>query len=158
QSAYLRFADDKIVNDLKSGLRGHAEDAQEFITRWTQPALLLARGDALPILQAMTSTPQSAARFLHLRIGGTTAGIVDLFFDSNASEQINVAQANVVNNVAYYDTWTSFATRPVREASGEEDPATRASFDVSDYKLRVKVQPPTDLSAEAEFTLTPQRS
>jgi len=61
QSAYLRFADDKIVNELRSGLRGHAEDAQEFVTRWQQPALLLARGDALPILQVMTSVPQSAA-------------------------------------------------------------------------------------------------
>ncbi len=158
QSAYLRFADDKIVNELRGGLRGHAEDAQEFITRWQQPALLLARGDALPILQVMTSAQQSAASFLHLRIGGTTAGIVDIFFDSNGSEQISVAQANVVNNAAYYDTWTSFPMRSVREAAGQEDPATRASFEVADYKLRVNVQPPTDLSAEAEFTLTPQHS
>jgi hypothetical protein len=158
QSAYLRFADDKIVNELRGGLRGHAEDAQEFITRWQQPALLLARGDALPILQVMTSAQQSAASFLHLRIGGTTAGIVDIFFDSNGSEQISVAQANVVNNAAYYDTWTSFPMRSVREASGQEDPATRASFEVADYKLHVNVQPPTDLSAEAEFTLTPQHS
>jgi hypothetical protein len=158
QSAYLRFADDKIVNELRSGLRGHAEDAQEFVTRWQQPALLLARGDALPILQVMTSVPQSAASFLHLRIGGTTAGIVDLYFDSNASEQISVAQASVLNNVAYFDTWTSFPMRSIREASGQEDPATRASFDVADYKLRVNVQPPTELTAEAEFTLTPQHS
>ena len=158
QSAYLRFADDKIVNELRGGLRGHAEEAQEFVTRWQQPALLLARGDALPILQVMTSAPQSAASFLHLRIGGTTAGIIDVFFDSNGSEQISVAQANVVNNAAYYDTWTSFPMRSVREAAGQEDPATRASFEVSDYKLRVNVQPPTDLSAEAEFTLTPQHS
>jgi len=158
QSAYFRFADDKIVNDLRAGLRGHAEDAQEFVTRWQQPALMLARGDALPILQVMTSAPQSAASFLHLRIGGTTAGIIDVFFDSNGSEQISVAQATVVNNVAYYDTWTSFPMRSVREASGQEDPATRANFEVSDYKLRVNVQPPTDLSAEAEFTLIPQRS
>jgi len=158
QSAYLRFADDKIVNNLRAGLRGHAEDAQEFVNRWQQPALLLARGDALPILQVMTSAPQSAASFLHLRIGGTTAGIIDVFFDSNGSEQISVAQATVVNNVAYYDTWTSFPMRSVREASGQEDPATRANFEVSDYKLRVNVQPPTDLSADAEFTLIPQRS
>src|SRR6185312_10336551 len=82
QSAYLRFSDDKIANELRSGLRGHAEDAQEFIARWQPPALLLARGDALPILQAMTSASQPAASFLHLRIGGTTAGIVDIFFDS----------------------------------------------------------------------------
>jgi len=158
QSAYLRFSDDKIVAELRAGLRGPAEDAQDFITRWKEPALLLARGDALPILQAMTSAPQSAARFLHLRMGGTTAGIIDVFFDSNGSEQISVAQASVVNNVAYYDTWTSFPMRSIREASGEEDPATRASFDVADYKLRVKVQPPTDLTAEAEFTLTPKHT
>ena len=118
QSAYLRFADDKIVNELRSGLRGNAEEAQEFITRWQQPALLLARGDALPILQVLTSAPQSAPSFLHLRIGGTTAGIVDLFFDSNAAEQISVAQASVVNNTAYYDTWTSFPMRSIRETSG----------------------------------------
>jgi len=43
QSAYFRFSDDKIVNELRAGLRGHAEDAQEFITRWQEPALLLAR-------------------------------------------------------------------------------------------------------------------
>jgi hypothetical protein len=158
QSAYLRFSDDKIVNELRSGLRGHAEDAQEFVTRWQQPALLLARGDALPILQVMTSAPQSAASFLHLRIGGTTAGIIDVFFDSNAAEQISVAQASVLNNVAYFDTWTSFPMRSIREASGQEDPATRASYEVADYKLRINVQPPTDLSAEAEFTLTPQHS
>ena len=40
----------------------------------------------------------------------------------------------------------------------QEDPATRASFEVADYKVRVNVQPPTELSAEAEFTLTPQHS
>jgi hypothetical protein len=158
QSAYLRFADDKIANELRSGLRGHAEDAQEFVNRWQQSALLLARGDALPILQVMTSAQQSATSFLHLRIGGTTAGIIDLFFDSNGSEQISVAQASVVNNVAYYDTWTAFPMRSVRGAAGREDPATRANLEVSDYKLRVSVQPPTVLSAEAEFTLIPQRS
>src|ERR1041385_6218816 len=119
QSAYLRFSDEEVVNDLKGGLRGHAADAQDFMTRWQQPAVLLARGDALPILQAMTSATQAAARFLHLRIGGTTAGIIDVFFGSNNPEQISVAQANVVNHVAYFDIWTSFPMRSVREAAGQ---------------------------------------
>lgn len=158
QSAYLRFSDDKVAQELRAGLRGHAEDAQEFITRWQEPATLLARGDALSILQAMTSAQQAASRFLHLRMGGTTSGIVDVFFDSNASEQISVAQASVLNNLAFYDTWTSFPMRSVRQAAGDEDPATRASFEMSGYQLRVKVQPPTDLNAEAEFSLTPHHS
>ena len=74
QSAYFRFSDDQVVAELRAGLRGPADDAQGFVTRWQEPAMLLARGDALPILQAMTSTKEAAARFLHLRVGGTTAG------------------------------------------------------------------------------------
>ena len=158
QSAYFRFSDDQVVAELRSGLRGHPEDAEAFVTRWQEPALLLARGDALPILQAMTSAKAATSRFLHLRIGGTTAGIIDLFFDTNGAEQISVSQATLTNNAAYYDTWTSFPMRSVREAAGEEDPATRANFEMSDYRVRVKVQPPTDLSADAEFTLTPHHS
>ena len=158
QSAYLRFSDDQIAADLRAGFRAHADDAEEFVTRWREPVQALSRGDALPILQAMTSSKEAASRFLHLRMGGTTAGIVDLFFDSNSSEQISVAQASVINSVAYYDTWTSFPMRAAREDANGEDPATRASFEMSDYHLRAKVQPPSDITAEAEFTLTPRRS
>jgi Peptidase family M1 domain len=158
QSAYFRFSDDKITAELRAGLRGHPDDAQEFITRWQEPATLLARADALPILQAMTSSKEAAARFLHLRIGGTANGIIDVFFDTSNAEQISVAQASITTNATYYDTWTSFPMRSARAAAGEEDPATRANFEMSNYVLRVKVQPPTDLSAEAEFTLTPHHS
>lgn len=158
QSAYFRFSDSAVVQDLRAGLRGHADDAEEFIARWQQPVSLLARADALSILQSMTGVKDAASRFLHLRIGGTASGIVDIFFDTNGPEQISVAQASTINNQAFFDIWTSFPMRSVREAAGEEDPATRVSFEMSDYRLRVKVQPPTELSAEAEFTLTPQHS
>jgi hypothetical protein len=166
QSAYFRFADDALVEELRSGFRSplQMDEAQEFISRWQEPARQLARADALPILQGLTASKDPAApnasvsQFLHLRIGGTAVGIVDLFYDTNVSEQISVAQANVVNNAAYYDTWTSFPMRSVRQTAGEEDPATHANFEMSDYVLRVKVQPPSDLSGEAEFTLTPRRS
>lgn len=157
QSAYFRFSDDQLAAELRSGFRGHPDDADAFVMRWLEPARLLAHADALPVLQGMTSAP-GASRFLHLRIGGTLAGIIDVFFDTNAAEQISVAQASVINNVSYYDTWTSFPMRSVREAAGEEDPATHANFEMSDYKLRVRVQPPTDLSAEAEFVLIPRQS
>lgn len=158
QSAYFRFSDDQLAQELRSGFRSPAENPQEFIDRWQESARLLAHADALPILQGMTSTPEAAPRFLHLRIGETTAGIVDIFFDTNAAEQISVAQATVLNDVSYFDTWTSFPMRSVRQAAGEEDPATHVNLDMSDYRLRAQIEPPTDVSAEAEFTLTPRRS
>jgi hypothetical protein len=43
QSAYFRFSDDKIAAELRAGLRGHPDDALELITRWQDPATLLAR-------------------------------------------------------------------------------------------------------------------
>ena len=158
QSAYLRFSDDKIVQELRAGLRGHAEDAQEFITRWQEPALLLARGDALPILQAMTSAPKPLRAFC--TCAWAEPQPESWTFSLIATAPSRSAWPRPASSItsAYYDTWTSFPMRSVREAAGEEDPATRASFEMSDYKLRVKVQPPTDLSAEAEFTLTPQHS
>ncbi|HMC29864.1 MAG TPA: hypothetical protein VKL99_03450, partial [Candidatus Angelobacter sp.] len=167
QSAYFRFADDTLAQELRAGFRSPAQidEAQEFAARWQEPARQLARADVLPILQGLTSAMPgvgvpgtSGSQFLHVRIGGTTAGIVDLFFDTNVSEQISAAQASVINNVSFYDTWTSFPMRSVRQAAGEEDPATHASFEMSNYVLRVKVQPPSELSGEAEFTLTPRRS
>ncbi len=158
RSAYFRFSDDQLAAELRSGFRGHPEDAEGFISRWQESVRLLARGDALPILQAMTSTPETAPRFLHLRIGETAVGIVDVFFDTSAAEQINVAQSSVINNVSFFDIWTSFPMRSVRQAAGEEDPATHANLEMSDYRLRVRIQPPTDLSAEAEFNLIPRRS
>lgn len=158
QSAYFRFSDDELAAELRSGFRGHADDAEGFVNRWQEPIRALARGDALPILQGMTSASDARSRFLHLRFGGSAVGIVDVFFDTNAVEQVSVAQATALNNVTFFDTWTSFPMRSVRQAAGEEDPTTRANFGMSDYVLRVKVQPPTDLSAEAEFMLVPRHS
>jgi peptidase M1-like protein len=158
RSAYFRFFDDKLAQELRSGFRSAAEDAQEFISRWQDPAQLLARGDALPILQGMTSMPAAGSQFLHLRVAGTDVGVFDVFFDTNGSEQIKVAQASIMNDLAFFDTWTSFPMRSVRQAAGEEDPTTHAVFEMSDYVLRVKVQPPTELGADAEFMLIPRRS
>jgi hypothetical protein len=158
ESAYFRFSDDAITKDLRLGLRRPADDANEFIARWQEPATVLARRDALRIFQAMTSTKEAAVNFLHLRIGGTTLGITDLFFDTSSPEQISVAQATTTSNATFYDTWTSFPMRSVRDAAGEEDPAARVSFEMSNYIVRAKVEPPTDLSAEAEFTLIPHQS
>jgi len=160
QSAYFHFADDALAQELRAGFRGAApaDEAQEFIARWQDPARQLARADALPILQGLTSAKSGDSNFLHVRIGGTAVGIVDLFYDTNVPEQISVAQAIVINNTPYYDTWASFPMSSVRQAAGEEDPATHATFEMSDYVLRVRVQPPSELNGEAEFILTPRRS
>lgn len=155
RSAYLRFFDDKMLGELQSGFRP-PEDAEEFIARWEQPSRTLAHTDALPILRAMTNSRDPKSRFLHLRVGGTRLGIFDVVIDANAQEPISVGQERLNNQTIYYDSWVSFLPRSERQA-GERSPATLPPFDLSDYRLQVKAQPPTDLSADAEFTVTPRR-
>src|SRR5262249_22673651 len=75
---------------------------------------------------------------------------------ANAQEQVSVGQERMNNQTAYFDSWLSLPARSTRQASGPSL-VNQPRFDLSDYKVQVKVQPPTDLSAETEFTLTARR-
>ncbi|HYL93558.1 MAG TPA: M1 family aminopeptidase [Alphaproteobacteria bacterium] len=153
--AYLRFFDDALTQELTAGFRPEPEP-QQFIDRWSTVAGNLASLDGLALLQAMTSSPGAAARYLHLRVAGSRHGVFDVYFDPDAREQISVGQSISKQDVAYYDSWASFPMRSVREASKKSEPAGSA-FEIHDYLVRARVSPPTDLSAEAEFTVAPSR-
>ncbi|HET7872649.1 MAG TPA: M1 family aminopeptidase [Terriglobales bacterium] len=157
-TAYLRFVDEGLVNELSAGFRpADGSDAQDFAERWKQPARDLARGDSLQLLQALTNSGDAAVRYLHARVAGTQLGIFDIFLDTNSQEQISVAQASVHDKEAYYDIWSSFPMRSARNATAGESPHV-PRFELSEYRLNVSVEPPTNLSAEAELSLTPRRS
>jgi hypothetical protein len=157
-TAYLRFVDERLVSELSASFRpADQDDAQSFIARWQLPVRDLARADSLQLLQALTNSGDDAVRYLHARVGGTQLGVFDVFLDTNSQEQISVAQASLNGKQAYYDIWTSFPMRSARNSdAGSGGRAPR--FELSDFRLNVTVQPPTDLSAQAEFSLTPRRS
>jgi hypothetical protein len=155
-SAYFRFFDDQLTAELQAGFRP-VEDIGDFLSRWEQPVRLLASADALPVLEAMTNSQDPASRFLHLRLGGTQLGVFDIFFAPNAPEQIRVGQERLNGNVLYYDVWTSFPVRSAREAA-EHSAEYVPRFELSDYRLRVQTNPPTDINAEGEITLTSRRA
>lgn len=150
-TAYFRFVDDRLVDDLRAGFRP-ADNPQEFIARWAQPVRDLARADGLSILQALTNSGDSGTRFLHIRVGGTALGIFDLYLNPNVQEQVSVAQASTNHGTVYYNVWTSFVMRSLRSSS-DAAPATRPNFELSDYQIEAEVEPPSDLTAEAGFTL-----
>src|SRR5437763_14262767 len=55
KTAYLRFFDDRLVDELRRGFRP-AANPQEFIDKWQTTVESLARADSLPLLQAMTNS------------------------------------------------------------------------------------------------------
>ncbi|HEY6273603.1 MAG TPA: M1 family aminopeptidase [Terriglobales bacterium] len=153
ESAYLRFFDDDLVKQLRAGFRGRDDDP-DFVGRWEQPVKVLAPIDSLQILEAITNASEPTLPYVHLRLGGTQLGIFDVYFDPRALEQITVAQERLNGNIAFYDTWTSFPMRSARDST-QPRPVAYPPFSLSDYRMHLTVEPPTELKAESEVTITP---
>jgi len=156
-AAYLRFFDDRLVEELRAGFRP-AEETEEFAAKWAQPVTTLARADSLPLLQSMTGLPRNKTGFLHLRVAGVRLGAFDVVLDMHAPEQISLAQTAQANGTTFYNSWVSFPARSVREARDHGSAATVSDFETSDYRIRAKLSPPSDLTADTELTLTPHDS
>jgi hypothetical protein len=172
-TAYFRFNDDTFA-DLRP-LLNPADGAAEFVSQWNESARNLAAVDALRLLVnfsrllPLAGVPQppppilepnlnkDGDRLLHVRLQGRTLGIFDLYYDSAAVEQIWAGQLKTVAETSYYDVWTAFSlndkARP-GAATDENLQETRADVaDISDYRVKARVKPPTQWSAEAWLQL-----
>ena len=155
ETAYLRFFDDKLVEQLRAGFRPQ-ENPGEYLQKWNEVGASLARMDSLQLLQAMTNAADSSSRYLHLRLAGTAEGIFDIFFNANVREQISVSQPTVASGASFYDVWTSFPMRSAREP-GQAASTQNVGFQVSDFRIHSKVTPPSDIDGAAEITLSARR-
>jgi len=175
-SAYFRFNDDTYLELARS--LAPAENGGEFVTHWEESARLLAHADALRVFLSFSrylpvSQPASQPavgpenpgledRFLHVRMQGTTKGRFDVYFDSNAPEDVWAAQARYAEGGPYYDVWTSFSVQPngktpeaQSEMAAEEGGPT--AFNIASSKLRVEITPPTRIEADAVLDLEIRR-
>jgi hypothetical protein len=154
-TAYLRFFDDQLVEELRSGFRP-ATNGEEFTAHWHDAVQSLAQADGLQLIKAMTNTEEASSRFLHLRVGGSSMGIFDVFFNTTAPDQITVAQAVKENDVIYYNTWVSFPMRSARETPGKAERGT--SVRISDFRIHSRIVPPSNLEGETELTVKAGRT
>ncbi|MBV8051818.1 MAG: hypothetical protein JOZ80_11555 [Acidobacteriaceae bacterium] len=167
-SGYFRFNDNTFA-ELQPLLTS-SENAKEFVSQWDAPARSLARTDALrlfmtfcrflPASGELVDSPPSPRRgdpddrFLHAVIQGETKGTFDIFFDSNAPEQVWAAQPRTVEGTTYYDVWTSFSFLPKNNDSGgansialEEGQAN--ALDIVSCRIAAQITPPTSIQADA---------
>lgn len=174
-TAFLRFNDD-VSAELESTLRGEAEDPQAFVDKWDSTVNSLSEADALRLLtsflNAKTGTDGKMVtaegdHMLRARIAGVQLGVFDLFFDTDAREQISVGQlARDQYGRSFFNVWTAFPMRSKRVSAAssraargrtnvspaalgstsEEEPEDRLR--ILDYRIKVNVKPPTDLDAD----------
>jgi hypothetical protein len=155
QSAYFRFADDRLFKDLEPAFRP-AEEGNAFLQQWNSLAKTLADPDALRLLLAFTNTPDPKDHFLHARISGQNRGTFDVIFDTELQEQLATGQISYRQGGAYYDVWTSFPMRSRRRSENavSSEPADQVrSKRISKFRIKVRVRPPDSLDGEAHLSL-----
>lgn len=174
-SIYLRFNDD-LASELITYTRGKVEDPQEFVNRWSSVVTSLSEADALRLMTSFLNGHKTADgkivtpegdHMLRARINGVNMGVFDLFFDTDAREQISVGQLSRDKyGRGFFNVWTAFPMRSMRMraiphrtmkgrtsqtpaalgSTTDEEPEDR--LQIADYKIKVNVKPPTDLEVE----------
>ena len=156
--AYFRFNDD-FYDQLKASFRA-ADDGAGFVSEWNTTAQNLAAEDALRLLISFSNDSFAASwqtpgdHFLHVFLEGEKLGTFDVRYDALLGEQISAGQHRTVQGENYYDVWLSF---PVAKPGPSESPVTKPDFEITQFKIRAHIKPPTELEAKAVVTLTPTR-
>ncbi len=161
-TAYFRF-NDETFRELEPSLR-ETEKSEEFVALWDASAIRLASVDELRLFLTFSEfsggnpAPATAEdRFLHARLQGLKLGTFDVYYDTSANEQVWAAQLRVAAGQPYYDVWASFnANRKTENSEPLDDIGGNAKSDaihISSYKIRVNVQPPTQLDADASLQM-----
>ncbi|MBA3913421.1 MAG: hypothetical protein H0X25_06110 [Acidobacteriales bacterium] len=171
-SAYFRF-NDELFRELQPFLR-HSEEGDDFVGQWGESARTLAQADALRLFLTLSQLlPEDSGasagggknasqaqndRFLHARLQGRRLGSFDIYFDTEASEQIWAGQAKTSPAGTFYDVWTSFETtqrsRDQEAMSGmTAEEGKSDGIQISSYTINAEVTPPRSLVADASLQI-----
>jgi hypothetical protein len=161
ESAFLRFNDD-LYDQIRASSR--KADDSDLATDHNDVASNLAHGDALRLLETMTTAPGAMGsgrdQFLHMRISSERLGNFDVIYDSLAPEQFLVGRLAPHSSDAWYDIWMSFPSEDRREMEAAEharlviDPwASSSTVKPVNVRIDAKLLPPENIEASAELDL-----
>ncbi len=156
-SAYLRFNDDTA--ELLQPYLSPPQWTSEAFKDWDDASRRLAEYDALRLFADFSHfLPGSSAAtvsrhfpgMLHLHVLGRKLGAFEVFWDAAATEPLWVGQLRTKDNLAFFDTWTSFAPA---SATDSRTASPRNDVAITDFMIGASVQPPIELQASAEVKL-----
>ncbi len=154
--AYFRFVDDSVITGLTPYLRP-PDDPAAFIEKHHALALSLSESDSLRTLIGLTYAPRSAktdyaGEFLYARVNGEKLGGFEVAFDPLSPEQVSVRQLTYTPRGRYFDLWMSFPMQSERKALAAGAAGASRLVEITDYKVKMDVRPPTDLAGSATLT------
>ena len=173
ETAYFRFNDD-AMNELRPDLRA-TESKQEFVDKWQSTVRNLAAGDAMRLLSTFSGmlptsgrggaaqADSSSDKFLHARLQGLKLGVFDVYYDSNAYEEVQAGQPKAAaSGETFYDVWTSFSPSEARSSRDRLAPPVekshRGRIATQRYTITTEVVPPKQIHARARLECTVRES
>src|SRR5262249_55926716 len=127
--AYLRFTDD-TASEIKQQLNS-ADVAEEsnpaFGKEWDPVVASLNPWHSLRVMLDLMST--DPLPYFYIGVENDHVGAFDALVDARRGEQVLIGQPRMINNLRFYDTWTSFKSQDApKEPIGMFSPA---SYEVS---------------------------
>ena len=112
---------------------------------WSSVTRNLAASFESRIALDLLSGPRAPQAFFFAAIAGKQLGNFDALYDARSAQQITIGQTAYRNDRTYFDVWTSFEARSLRNGTRA---APRPEFDVDDFRISATLLPP-DLRVQA---------
>lgn len=158
-SAVLILTDDTYPELMKliaaSGApRRRPERGVLLAQQWDQVIRNLSQSFQIRTIKDLLGETRASTGFFYAGLVGKKLGNFDFYYDPRAHEQITVGQVGVRYNRGYFDLWTRFEARSVRNRGRTPPPAEIA---VSNYRIEATLDTDLKLHATTVATVVPSR-
>jgi Peptidase family M1 domain len=157
KGAALIFSDDtakELISEIEA--RGSIKKTPEMASlisgEWTSIMRNLTDSFVSRLVNDLISGDRKTGLF-YMAVQGLQLGTFDVLYDPTAHEQIFAGKLAYNDNRTYFDTWTSFPSRSVRNGS-EAGP----KFTLDNFRIESTINSDLAMKAVTRFTLTPKRA
>ncbi|HTM51888.1 MAG TPA: M1 family aminopeptidase [Bryobacteraceae bacterium] len=144
KAAVLLFTDD-TYHDLMTQIgadpanRKSPEMGLTLAPDWTSVVRNITGSFETRLVLDLLSGRPVARPFLFAAIGGKQLGNFDIVYDLRSQQQITVGRTSHRDNRSFFDVWTCFESRSVRN---RQRPGPSPEFEVDDFRIEATVVPP----------------
>ncbi|HWY47945.1 MAG TPA: M1 family aminopeptidase [Bryobacteraceae bacterium] len=142
--AVLLFTD-RTYSDLITQIRENPDNKKTpemgltLAPEWASVTRNLTASFESRLVLDLFSGPRASEAFLFAAIGGRQLGNFDAIYDSRARQQITIGQVGYRDNRTFFDVWTAFESRSVRNRIRT---APAPEFELNDYRIDATLLPP----------------
>ncbi|MBM3795673.1 MAG: M1 family metallopeptidase [Acidobacteria bacterium] len=159
RAALMLFTDDTaeaLAAELKRRDAQRTPDRGLLMAQeWNSVLGNLSGSFSIRLIQQVSGNLPASRGVFYAALQGRRLGNFDVSYDPDAPDQIHIGQIKYKEERGYYDTWTSFPSRPHRGDRAEPLPPGDVSLD--NYRIEASLNDALRLKVVTRATVTPRR-